>query len=64
MIIGAPKVHTCSRMMLPSAVRGSAIQPMPSMPTRARSWLTSPVVPKSCFQRMAMATEEPSSEGR
>ena len=62
--MGAPNVHTCRRISVPSAVSGSDTQPGPSMPNRASTPLTRPSEPKILRHRMAMATLPPSSEGR
>ena len=64
MIMGLPKVQTWSRMMEPSEVDGSEIQPGPVIPNMASTWFTSPEVPKICFHRMATATEPPSRDGK
>ncbi len=62
--IGAPKVQTFSTTSVPSAVLGSEIQPLPSNPNGASNWLSRPSVPNTCFHRIAIATLEPSSDGR
>ena len=64
MTIGAPKVHTCSTISVDSAVCGSEIQPRPSMPNSPSTWLTSPSAPNICRHSTAIATLEPSSDGR
>ena len=62
--MGAPNVHTCSRINVPNAVSGSETHPAPWTPNTSSTALTSPSEPKILRHKIATATLPPSSDGR
>src|SRR5665647_2221135 len=62
MIIGDPKVQTCSKMIVHSAVLGSAIQLVAALtPNQPNMSLKSPCPPKTSRHKTAIATLDPST---